>query len=91
MEDEPPETSSRRDKGKGRALSDVAEEPESEIEDEIAKGLEDVQEHDYSDDDVGAPEEHHAEPSPKRTKKTKFAEEPPKPMRRASKSKKENR
>ncbi|KAG5634303.1 hypothetical protein DXG03_005985, partial [Asterophora parasitica] len=65
--------------------------PESEVEDEIAKGLEDVQEYDYSDEDAGAPEERHAEPSPKRTKKTKFAEEPPKPVRRASKSKKENR
>ncbi|KAG5640719.1 hypothetical protein DXG03_007433 [Asterophora parasitica] len=40
--------SSRRDKGKGHARSDIAEEPGSE--DEKENGLEDVQEHDYSDE-----------------------------------------
>ncbi|KAF5365797.1 hypothetical protein D9615_010691 [Tricholomella constricta] len=87
-EEEEPLTA-RRDKGKGRApLSDVAEEPESEIEDEIAQELEEEQH--YSDDD-GGPEEHHTELSPRRTKKAKFAEELQRPHGRSSKSKKENR
>ncbi|KAG5652126.1 hypothetical protein H0H81_006202 [Sphagnurus paluster] len=89
-EEPPPPAKPEKGKGKGRAvLPNVPEEPESEVENEIAQSLADVNGQDFSDDDHGA-EEPHPEPSPRRKKKAKFAEEPPKP-RRASKSKKENR
>ncbi|RDB22191.1 Centromere protein 3 [Hypsizygus marmoreus] len=92
-EQEPTPPPARRDKGKGRAtLSEVPEEPEDEVEDEIAKGLEDVQHQQYSDDDQ-ADEEEHPEPEPRKVKKAKFAaEERHKPVGRPrGKSKKENR
>lgn len=86
------ETPSRASKGKARALSDVPEGDESEVEDEIAKGLEnDGQRH--SDEDEQVHEEDFPEPQPRKTKKAKFAqEEVKKPQGRPrGKSKKENR
>ncbi|KAG5337289.1 hypothetical protein C0989_009918 [Termitomyces sp. Mn162] len=99
--DEEPEEgtppSSRLDKGKGRAtLSDVPEERESEIEDEIAQSLEDVYGQAYSDEEPPAADEPEpepeAEPSPRRAKKIKIVEDLSKPIRqRNGRSKKENR
>ncbi|KAF8077557.1 Mif2/CENP-C like-domain-containing protein [Lyophyllum atratum] len=91
-EEETPPPSAKQRKGKGRAaLPDVPEERESEVEDEIAKGLEDVHHQQYSDDD-GHNGDDHPEPSPRRTKKAKFADERPKSQARPlGKSKKENR
>ncbi|KAG6853030.1 hypothetical protein C0991_007401 [Blastosporella zonata] len=92
LEEEPEEeaqpTPSKRDKGKGRAtLPDVPEERDSEVEDEIAQALEDVR---YSDDEVSVEEE--PQPSPRRAKKAKIAEDPPKASRpKNAKVKKENR
>lgn len=82
----------RRNKGKERALSEVPEEPGEGVEDNIAYGLEDVEQGASDDgDDVG--EEEHPEPEPRRNKKAKFAvEEVKKPLGRPrGKSKKENR
>ncbi|KAG6905770.1 hypothetical protein DXG01_000837 [Tephrocybe rancida] len=83
-EDETPSPPTKRDKGKGRAtLPDVPEERESEVEDEIAQGLEDVRERTYSYDEP--------EPSPRRAKKAKIAEDPPKASRtKNGRVKKEN-
>ncbi|KAG6887605.1 hypothetical protein C0995_014084 [Termitomyces sp. Mi166 len=98
-DEEPEETPppSKRDKGKGRAtLSDVPEERESEIEDEIAQSLEDVRGQTYSDEEPPAadgPEpEPEPEPSLRRAKKIKIAEDLLKPSRQKNgRSKKENR
>jgi len=91
-EEETPPPPARRVKGKGRAtLPEVPEERESEVEDEIAKGLEDVHHQQYSDDD-GQNGDDYPEPSPRRTKKAKFADERSKSHTRPlGKSKKENR
>ncbi|KAG6885871.1 hypothetical protein C0993_008390, partial [Termitomyces sp. T159_Od127] len=91
-DEEPEETPppSKRDKGKQRAaLSDVPEERESDIEDEIAQSLEVVRQT-YSDEEPPPADE--PEPSPPRAKKIKIAEESSKPARqRNGRSKKENR
>ncbi|KAG6848207.1 hypothetical protein H0H93_002319 [Arthromyces matolae] len=87
--EEEPQPTPKRDKGKGRAtLSDVPEERESDVEDEIAMGLEDVAEERYSDDEQPEPD-----PSPRHKKKIKVLEDPPKPkqQRTTSRAKKENR
>ena len=97
-EDEPEEEASlpvlTRNKGKVRAwMSIVPEEPNSEVEDKIAQGLEDVEEHHSNDNDGGHDQQHNLpEPSPWQKKKTKITiEELKKPrVQLRSKSKKEN-
>ena len=94
-EEEPSPSVSARNKGKARArMSVVPEEPNSEVEDEIAQGLEDVEEHHSDHDDGGYDQQYdRPEPSPRQKKKTKITiEEPKKPgVQSRSKSKKENR
>ncbi|KAG6809149.1 hypothetical protein H0H92_001399 [Tricholoma furcatifolium] len=79
-------------KGKGRAaLSDVPEERESDVEDDIAQGLEDVGEQMYSDEEAPMEEDLEPEPAPKRAKTIKIAEDSLKPPReRKARVKKEN-
>jgi centromere protein C len=90
-EDEPPEetpTKDKRDKGKGRAV--VEEELEDEeVENDIANGLEDVEQEHYSDDEE---EEEEPEVRPK-GKKVKLSEEtkPKRPTETRSRGKKENK
>ncbi|KAG6887569.1 hypothetical protein C0992_011767 [Termitomyces sp. T32_za158] len=92
-DEEPEETPPpyNHDKGKGRAaLSDVPEEHESDIEDEIAQSLEDIRQT-YSDDEEPPPAEE-LEPSPPRAKKIKIAEKSSETTRqRNGRTKKENR
>ncbi|GLB34534.1 putative centromeric dna binding protein [Lyophyllum shimeji] len=91
-EEETPPPPTRRDKGKGRApLPDVPEERESEVEDEIANGLDNNHYQQYSDED-GPNEQQEPELSPRRAKKAKFAEDRQRlKTRPLGKSKKENR
>ena len=97
-EDEPEEEASlpvsMQNKGKVQAwMSIVPEEPNSEVEDEIAQGLEDVEEHHSNDNDGRHDQQHNPpEPSPRQKKKTKITiEELKKPrVQSCSKSKKEN-
>ena len=90
-EDEPPEetpTKNKRDKGKGRAVVEEEQEDE-EVEDDIANGLDDVEQEHYSDD-----EEEEDEPEVKlKGKKVKLPEETKtKPRTETrSKGKKENK
>ena len=92
-EEEPSHPLSTRNKGKARArMSIVPEEPDSEMEDEIAKGLDDVDEH--HSDHGGYDQQHNPpEPSPPQKKKAKITiQEPQKPrVQSRTKSKKENR
>ncbi|KAF8237718.1 hypothetical protein L208DRAFT_1375521 [Tricholoma matsutake] len=82
----------RRNKGKERAvLPDVPEEEEEGLEDEIARGMQDVEQQRYDDDD-GGEEDDHAPPEPRQSKKAKVTnEDTKKPGRPRAKSKKENR
>ena len=90
-EEEPSPLVSTWNKAKARArMSIVPEEADSEVEDEIAQGLEDVEE-DHSDHDDD--QQHNLpEPSPRQKKAKITIEEPKKPrVQSRSKSKKENR
>ncbi|KAF9462682.1 Mif2/CENP-C like-domain-containing protein [Collybia nuda] len=89
-EEEPSPPPLRRGKGKERALSEVPEEPEEEVEDEIAQALDDIEQGASDDDEAG---EELPEPEPRRSKKAKFAVEEVKKSvgRSRGKSKKENR
>ena len=88
-EDEPHEetpTKNKRDKGKGRAVVEEEQEDE-EVENDIANGLEDVEQGHYSDDEEG---EEEPEVRPK-AKKVKLPEETKPRTETRSRGKKENK
>ncbi|TEB18934.1 hypothetical protein FA13DRAFT_1744891 [Coprinellus micaceus] len=87
----------KSEKGKGRAVQQESE--DDQVEDDIARGLSDVNGTHYSDDDEPEPEPEPAEPTPEpepapvpKKKKVKISDQKaPQPIRTKTQSNKENR